>query len=478
MLHTYLHKLTLSFLFVPILFISALFSLCLINFPALAGWQIEVVDTGPVGKNPSLAFDASGKPAISYVDPNNLKYAHFNGSVWDITTVDEGAMDDMDYASLAFHPLSGKPAISYYDLGDSVLKYASFNGAAWVITPVDSIDSASIREEGGATSLAFDASGNPAIAYSDDGNVHNGILKYAHFNGDTWDITSIDPGGCVGEGVSLAFDPVSGNPSLSYIADCAGIGHNTDHLKYAHFNGTAWDITTVDSGGDGSMDEYSSLAFDSSGNPTIAYVRGISKKDSNIKYAHFNGATWDITTVGAGKDKYQYQSPSLAFDLSGNPAIAYGEETSEDDANIKYAHFNGAVWDITTIDAGAVPSLAFDAGGKPAIAYGDWGNYDLKFARFVPCQCDADSPMGCISGTVTKVGTGKPLAGKTVTLRRMSPKPRITLNATTGSDGCYSFTDLINGTYKIKVSSCKGGGSKTKKITGGGKVNNVNFQCR
>ena len=456
----------------------------------MAGWQTETVDTVPVGESTSLAFDASGKPAISYVGTDNLKYAHFNGSLWGITTVDVGNIGDIgdmdSYTSLAFHPLSGKPAISYYDLSDSVLKYASFNGAAWVITPVDSIDSASIREENGATSLAFDTSGNPAIAYSDDGYVHNGILKYAHFNGATWDITSIDPGGCVGEGVSLAFDPVSGNPSISYTADCEGIGYDTDHLKYAHFNGTAWDITTVDSRGDGSMDESSSLAFDSSGNPAIAYARGISKKDSNIKYAHFNGATWDITTVGAGKDKYQYQSPSLAFDSSGNPAIAYEEEIScveineEEicDVNIKYAHFNGATWDITTIDAGSGPSLAFDADGRPAIAYSDLGNYDLKFARFVPCQCDAGSPMGCISGTVTKVGTGKPLAGKTVTLRRMSPKPKITLNATTGSDGCYSFTDLVNGTYKIKVSSCKGGGSKTRVITGGGKVNDINFQCR
>ncbi|MCR4319547.1 MAG: carboxypeptidase-like regulatory domain-containing protein [Candidatus Brocadiaceae bacterium] len=450
----------------------------------MAGWQIETVDTGPVSESTSLAFDASGKPAISYVGPDNLKYAHFNGSLWDITTVDEGAMDDMCCTSLAFHPLSGKPAISYYDLGDSVLKYASFNGAAWVITPVDSIDSASIREEDGATSLAFDTSGRPAIAYSDDGDVHNGILKYAHFNGATWDITSIDPGGCVGESVSLAFDPVSGNPSISYIADCEGIGSDTDHLKYAHFNGTAWDITTVDSRGDGSMDESSSLAFDSSGNPAIAYARGISEDDSNIKYAHFNGATWDITTVDS-KGSVGGES-SLAFDSSGNPAIAYEEEIScveineEEicDVNIKYAHFNGTTWDITTIDAGSGPSLAFDADGRPAIAYSDLGNYDLKFARFVPCQCDAGSPMGCISGTVTKVGTGKPLAGKTVTLRRMSPKPRITLNATTGSDGCYSFIDLVNGTYKIKVSSCKGGGSKTKKITGGGKVNNVNFRCR
>lgn len=96
----------------------------------------------------------------------------------------------------------------------------------------------------------------------------------------------------------------------------------------------------------------------------------------------------------------------------------------------------------------------------------------------VVCQCPADSSKGCISGTV-KNRTGNPLAKKTVRLKRISPKkPYAAMNVVTGNDGCYRFTNLKNGTYEIKVNSCNGGGTKTVDVTAGGKVNDVNFQCR
>jgi hypothetical protein len=94
------------------------------------------------------------------------------------------------------------------------------------------------------------------------------------------------------------------------------------------------------------------------------------------------------------------------------------------------------------------------------------------------CQCPADS-TGCISGQVTKKNTGEPLAGKTVKLKRRSPRrPRVKELAVTDSNGCYSFTDLEEGTYKIKVKRCRGGGKKFIEVTDGGKVEDVSFQCR
>ena len=72
----------------------------------------------------------------------------------------------------------------------------------------------------------------------------------------------------------------------------------------------------------------------------------------------------------------------------------------------------------------------------------------------------------------------QPLAGKTVKLRRISPKkPAVTMGVVTGSDGCYRFTNLKNGTYKINVSRCNGGGVKTIVIAGGGRANGEDFQC-
>ena len=50
-----------------------------------SGWNIQTVDSiGNVGKNTSLAVDASGNPHISYQDSTNddLKYSHWNGTNW------------------------------------------------------------------------------------------------------------------------------------------------------------------------------------------------------------------------------------------------------------------------------------------------------------------------------------------------------------------------------------------------------------
>ncbi len=72
-----------------------------------------------------------------------------------------------------------------------------------------------------------------------------------------------------------------------------------------------------------------------------------------------------------------------------------------------------------------------------------------------------------------------PLAGKTVKLKRTSPrKPRIKKTTLTDSNGCYLFTDLEDGTYRISVKRLRCGGRQIVEISGGSKVNDVNFRCR
>ena len=52
------------------------------------------------------------------------------------------------------------------------------------------------------------------------------------------------------------------------------------------------------------------------------------------------------------------------------------------------------------------------------------------------------------------------------------------MKVATDDNGCYRFTDLEDGTYKIKVRKCKGGSTITVIISGGNKVNDRNFQCK
>lgn len=399
-------------------FVFLLSIFCLINAPvcqrpATAGWQIEVVDGGWVGKDASLAFDLSGNPAISYCDYTSgnytLKYAHYNGNWWDITTVDSLYFGG-SFTSLAFNPVTGKPAISYN--GGGSLNYASFNGTSWDVTTVDSL-----LDGGWYTSLAFDTSGKPAISYYD--RFTNRDLKYAYFNGTNWVIETVDSAGNVGAWASLAFDP-SGNPAISYL------DYTNYNLKFAHFNGATWDITIV-----GPLYYYegrsTSLAFNPlTGKPAISYGG-----NDCLNYASFNGTSWDITTLEnvfcvacssyldgkADVDEYpslafdsfmersldpkvlyalQTGYTSLAFDASGKPAISYLYWNRISDYYfLGYIRFNGTSWNMDTLDYwrgndtfGSYPtSLAFDASGKPAISYSvayddDSNPRELKYAHY------------------------------------------------------------------------------------------------
>ncbi|KPJ52128.1 MAG: hypothetical protein AMJ37_03505, partial [Dehalococcoidia bacterium DG_18] len=91
-------------------------------------WACQIVDSaGNVGQYTSLAFDASGYPAISYYDVSNgdLKLAYDQNndgafSAAEIITVDSSGDVGM-YTSLAF---GTGPAISYYDYDNGYLKLA------------------------------------------------------------------------------------------------------------------------------------------------------------------------------------------------------------------------------------------------------------------------------------------------------------------------------------------------------------------
>jgi hypothetical protein len=195
-------------------------------------WDTRVVDSeDSAGYYTSIALDSYGYPHISYFsyndfDNNILKYATWNGSSWDIETVDSdyGGLFFGGWTSLALDS-SGNPHISYCldsDYYEDDLQYAAWNGSSWDIQVVDSGYGDAV---GVNSSLALDSSGNPHISYYD---YTNKDLKYAAWNGSSWDIQTVDSDGDVGEFTSLALDS-SDRPHISY-------HDNTNRdLKYAWY---------------------------------------------------------------------------------------------------------------------------------------------------------------------------------------------------------------------------------------------------
>ena len=138
----------------------------------------------------------------------------------------------------------------------------------WTIQTVDSIGEAGLSE----ASLALDSSGRPHISYFDYTNID---LKYAAYDGSSWQIESVDVEGQVGGSTSLALDG-SGYPHISYY-DYA----NYD-LKYAAYDGSSWQIDTVDSAG--RVGRFASLALDDRGRPHISYYDEIHYDDAVRKF--------------------------------------------------------------------------------------------------------------------------------------------------------------------------------------------------
>jgi hypothetical protein len=202
--------------------------------------------------------------------------------------------------------------------------------------------------------LVFDPqSGNPAIAFS-----AGGYAKLARWNGTAWAITSVGSGGT---GVDLAFDPVDRNPSVSWGAT---------KLVFAHWTGAAWKLETVEK--TNATNDVTSLAYAPDGTPAIAY-RYTGGKGST-RFARKSGSSWVIQVVDSAYGGGYY---SLAFDPAGRPAIAYAVDADRNGSydTLKLARWNGAAWKTVVVETGVVgygvfASLAFDASGNPVIAHG------------------------------------------------------------------------------------------------------------
>jgi hypothetical protein len=292
----------------------------------------------------------------------------------------------------------------------------------WV---VDSV--ASAGDVGFYNSLAFAPNGFPAIAYSDQ---TNDDVRFAIFDGFSWQTMLVDGGRNVAEGVDLAYN-VSGKPGISY-----GGGA----LKLAEWTGQAWNIQTIVKNGAGGD---TSLVYDGD-TPYVAFSSGTGRA-KQLQLAHRVSGNWSVEVIGRVAAGYM----SLAFDPSASPVIAFAEANANNQYDtLRLARKVGSAWQIETVVTGTVgfgvfADLAFDAFGNPGIVHGN------GVVRYVAWTGQWSVHAGSWSSSIVDPG---PFArGESL---RMSPSgPVVSLHQIQG-DG---FPDNL----KIATGTVQGDGSVT-----------------
>jgi hypothetical protein len=187
---------------------------------------------------------------------------------------------------------SGNPAVIY--VASSTVKFAHIVSGSWTTETIDSVDS-------NGMSLAWDGS-TWVAAYG------NGLLKFAKRNPTTgaWSTQTVEA-----RNVYCTKSIAVYSSGSTYRI---GISYNKNSLMYAEYGGSSWTKTIVDRQSDAT---YTSLAFDSTGQPAIAYSVS---SDSGLKYAKRSSGTWATQTVAA----YGYNSgwqADIDLDSSDRPYI-------------------------------------------------------------------------------------------------------------------------------------------------------------
>ncbi len=339
-------------------------------------WVIETVDSIGNRGCPSLVFDSLDHPNISYIGVGDLKYSRWDGSAWQIETVDS-SIDAVLDTSLALDS-SGNPHIAYHVFttsdGTHSVKYARWDGTTWQIETLSTADYEYF------TSLALDSTDRPHIAYL-AGSYHSYQLMYATRNDAAWIFEMIDSGGDSTElhsKPSLAVDSMD-NPHISYY-DHTGDQYDQGYIKHAYWDGSTWHTETVY---DIFFSTKTCLALSTSNTPSIIAANFA----GSTTYHHVIDGHWcyEYVTMSSG--------PSLALDSLDSPHITY--KSINGGFNLSYAHKIDSFWQIDIIDSldgeGGQPSLAIDSFDNPCVAYYIGSNNVLKYAYWDPDASPVDS---------------------------------------------------------------------------------------
>jgi len=322
-------------------------------------WHIETLDPEVIGDSPSypcIDVDNEGIPHISYVsfpwENDEVRYAFWNGTDWVVSTVANNLgplfgtnikLDSQDRPKISFN-------------SDFFTYLADFDGDNWTFEMVNPI-LYTAQYSWNSLSLDSQDQAHLSLAAFDETQPFQLCVVYAYNQGGEWINEIVENN--VGTLNSICIDS-NDNPNIAYITDI------THQLKYAHWSGSVWQISTVDP----SITYYSliSLCMDLQDKPHISYF-----KNDNLYYTYWDGSEWVIQMVDDAIEAL-YGS-SLAIDSQGMPHISYHYDYPV--GNLKYAYFDGNTWQLQVVDTVWVVSdwLALDRWDRPYIVYKYYPDY-------------------------------------------------------------------------------------------------------
>ncbi len=278
-----------------------------------------ISNNGGESFHPSLALDDDGSPVVAWSDSSTgrreiyVKRYYPSGGNWG--EVGEGSTTDGISAngSMSLDPSvaldsDGNPVVAWHDAGSGAYEIyvKRYDGSGWVEIPAGSASGGGVSASGDGSynaSLAVDGDGNPVVAWDDDSSGNSEIF-----------VRRYDPNVAGGSWVEVGVGSASGG----------GISNNAGYS------------------------DRPALALDDQGNPVVAWQDDRSG-NYEIYVLRFDGDTW--LEVGAGSasgggisdNSGRSGSPSLALDASGNPVIAWSDETTGN-REIYIKRFNGTEW--------------------------------------------------------------------------------------------------------------------------------------
>jgi len=252
------------------------------------------------------------------------------------------------YHSMAYDA-NGNPAVAY-PTGSGIM-FAYYDGETWEKETVDS------SVTGGGVDMVFDGS-TFHIAYGD------AATKYAKRTGDgSWSVSTIESRNTYGESKGIAVHGSGTTQTVGIIyLKFGGQGGR----MFAELSGGTWTIKQVDKSAGG---RYHNAAYDSSGNPHLVYCAMTGDNGNYIdivKYAtRSTSGTWSITTLASGVVGYGVHC-DIVVDGEDHPHII----TAGMNTGVVYFSNEGSGWTEEQVDIyGSCTSITVDGDNLPYIAY-------------------------------------------------------------------------------------------------------------